>query len=716
MTSTALQDLLIRMATDPVFADAVRDRPEALTEQFGLSPAEAATIATTRIGTTRTKPKRLEERLSRSGGVFGSALAHAVDVLHAPAGHHTADTGSDHHDSDRGGSDHGPARPDDHTKADHAKADHAESRTHSAPVPKDSSDATHQPEHPGAATASEHRTAPAPHAATAPAPAAEQPHSTDAVEGPAKHLTTTGVDHPAVNQARAHPTGDAVAQQNTPAGPVHPTNGGVLATGLGPILAQHNATAEPLNATNGGVLTTGLGPLLAQHNATAEPLNATNGGVLATGLGPLLAQHNATAEPLNATNGGVLATGLGPILAQHDSSMPTQPPNVFTAGIGGLLAHQNTPADPAHPTTSGVPDAAAPAFGGDSALPHPSELPPPAVATGPAGISTDLHPGLAPLLDGPRAVSITGADGQPHPVTLTPQQGGGYVQTSTNADGSVDTFTVSVYGVVSHTATPAPAPADLTPGHPSGEPPAAPHGPATPAPQPAATPAPTWTVTGGDGVSNAHYMIMGDGRGSEVTVPLGSQYDLTVTHPDGTATVRFEHSDGDPQSVILRPDGRILADLHPSGPSAPGYVLYNTDGMVIDSGEPGSQLTGHTLNADGSATLTLTRPDGQIETRFVDASGHPSIVAVAPPGGPAPVDGIVANPDGSHDVTVTRGTPETYRVQAGPNGTEVFRIGPNGTLDPVQLGNSNLAGYLQSVVPAQPHAPVADAAPAGPVS
>lgn len=123
MTSTALQDLLVRMATDPAFAEAVRSNPEDLVRRYGLSPADAATITATRIDTTRARPGRLEERLSRSGGIFGSALAGAVESLQAPmdAGDSGGDEGGDSGDSS--GDSGGGVQPDGHDSADGHDAD-----------------------------------------------------------------------------------------------------------------------------------------------------------------------------------------------------------------------------------------------------------------------------------------------------------------------------------------------------------------------------------------------------------------------------------------------------------------------------------------------------------------------------------------------------------------------------------------------------------------
>lgn len=51
MAETAFRRVLVRVATDPEFAEAVRRDQEMLTSQFGLTPAEAAVVVAALLGT-----------------------------------------------------------------------------------------------------------------------------------------------------------------------------------------------------------------------------------------------------------------------------------------------------------------------------------------------------------------------------------------------------------------------------------------------------------------------------------------------------------------------------------------------------------------------------------------------------------------------------------------------------------------------------------------
>lgn len=89
MTETTMNDLLVRIATDPELVKEIQANPGLLTTRFGLSPDEAARVAAMRIDNRSAPPRRLEERLSRSGGAFGSVVAVAAQA----AGEH--DTGGE---------------------------------------------------------------------------------------------------------------------------------------------------------------------------------------------------------------------------------------------------------------------------------------------------------------------------------------------------------------------------------------------------------------------------------------------------------------------------------------------------------------------------------------------------------------------------------------------------------------------------------------------
>jgi Bacterial TSP3 repeat len=78
MTDTAFRDVLARVAVEPDFADHVKQNPGELTRVYGLTEDEAAKVLAAKVNTAVGRPARLEERLSRSGLVFGTDVTAAV--------------------------------------------------------------------------------------------------------------------------------------------------------------------------------------------------------------------------------------------------------------------------------------------------------------------------------------------------------------------------------------------------------------------------------------------------------------------------------------------------------------------------------------------------------------------------------------------------------------------------------------------------------------
>lgn len=76
----SMQDLLVRLATDPEFAGTLGDDAAALAARHGLTVEEAATVLAAKVDTGSRGPARLEERLSRSGMVFGADVVPPIDV------------------------------------------------------------------------------------------------------------------------------------------------------------------------------------------------------------------------------------------------------------------------------------------------------------------------------------------------------------------------------------------------------------------------------------------------------------------------------------------------------------------------------------------------------------------------------------------------------------------------------------------------------------
>jgi hypothetical protein len=107
MTSSTMNDLLARMATDPTLARDVQGLSVGeLSDRYRLTGEEAELVATIRMDRTSSGPARLEERLSRSGLVFGTELV--GDVSLATADFDTDDSGDgDSGDGDSGDGDSG---------------------------------------------------------------------------------------------------------------------------------------------------------------------------------------------------------------------------------------------------------------------------------------------------------------------------------------------------------------------------------------------------------------------------------------------------------------------------------------------------------------------------------------------------------------------------------------------------------------------------------
>ncbi|MGI5126058.1 hypothetical protein ACQEVB_04505 [Pseudonocardia sp. CA-107938] len=99
---TALERLLTRMATDTAFARRIHRHPDELAGTWGLDADEVALVLGATLDAGRGGPRRLEERLSRSGLVFGADLAVVMD---ADTGDGGSDGGSDGDGGDDGASD-----------------------------------------------------------------------------------------------------------------------------------------------------------------------------------------------------------------------------------------------------------------------------------------------------------------------------------------------------------------------------------------------------------------------------------------------------------------------------------------------------------------------------------------------------------------------------------------------------------------------------------
>lgn len=97
MSEAARRDALVRMATDPEFAERVRTQPDVVAGECGLSAADLAALAALGEGSAAAGPDALGERLSKSaifsGGVISSLFSGhqaAPDLSHddVAGGHH----------------------------------------------------------------------------------------------------------------------------------------------------------------------------------------------------------------------------------------------------------------------------------------------------------------------------------------------------------------------------------------------------------------------------------------------------------------------------------------------------------------------------------------------------------------------------------------------------------------------------------------------------
>jgi hypothetical protein len=231
---------------------------------------------------------------------------------------------------------------------------------------------------------------------------------------------------------------------------------------------------------------------------------------------------------------------------------------------------------------------------------------------------------------------------------------------------------------------------------PTGPDPAAGSGsPETPAPTPAAQ----WDVRP---ASDGAFDVVSGYHGARIAAEPGSQHALTTSHADGSTTFTFQQPDGKLESSVVSGQGTVLAHLTPEASNGRTYEVYGPGGQVVDAGSYGEQLTGITTHDDGSTSYTVLR-NGLAESRVIQ-NGQLSITDVRPvtPAAAPPPGGIVDNPDGSHDVTVTRGgVPQTYHVQPGPGGNQISLVNPDGSRDPVQTGTGDLAGFLHTMPPGE---------------
>ncbi|MFC4943827.1 hypothetical protein [Pseudonocardia sp. GCM10023141] len=759
MPGTALLDALARMATDPAFAAAVRNRPELLVERYGLSPADAARIAATPIDTTSGKPRRLEERLSRSGGVFGSALSSAVDAMQAPT-EHGGDSGGDDsgggasggddsvggesnsdessggesggesgsgdarsgagedHDGGDGGQDDGgetqqdDAQPDDAAQADdEARSDAAQPSVSDGEAADRTDEGEPENSSPSVAAGEGVRDR-SPDDSSGAGPAAVQPSPIGSDDASGLAMQPESVD----------PSGADIGPAAAQSAPSAPADASGPAATLQPPAPEQPAPEQPVpeQAADDQQLLGSLPPAATTSSAAAAdptlpapgaapsaPVGASSSDGSVGGQGSLDPAVDGSAPQLQTEAPGP-TTGTGDGSTDGDARLQTE----ATADGGRLVTitkgtvsatFEVTPVEGASPQyTFGLGD------GSRYPLANPQDqVPAIAAATNldPAAVFAALdldQPGPdlgypsaaepAHLVDGPREVTVTTADGSTHPATITPQPGGGYVQTSVNTDGTTDTFTVSADGVISHASTaapaaPAPAPADGYPtgtrtfdldGHPAHQ---LPDGSLL-VPKPGDTSLAVHLFT--EGMPSVEVGPDGTHMVASTTDPTTGQPVYTFARPDGT-TITVA-ADGTPMPDAVEPGSQWHVGTSNGDGQTSFYIGTGGDTEAVVFAPEGTVAQGSEQHADGTATFTFVRPDGSTQSAIVapdgttlaqevpDQSGLPHYY-LNPTGGGGPVElggdgsrivGHTVNGDGSVGYTVVHpdGSTETLVVAA----------------------------------------------------